>query len=278
MKDWKATLPELQPGWVWLAGAGPGDPGLLTLLALKALGEADVVVHDALIGPQILSFARPDAHLEFVGKRGGHPSPGQAEISQLLVLFAREGKRVLRLKGGDPFVFGRGAEEALALVRAGIPFRVVPGVTAGIGGLAYAGIPATSRETNSAITFITGHGAFGDVPGNIDWAGLAKASPVLVIYMPLRHVGEIRDILLQNGRPEGEAVAIVGHASLEEQTVLETTLGALAEDFARHPIESPALMVVGEIVRLRRGLDWRGAAQGRLLDPDPLVLLSDLAS
>ena len=171
-------LPRLQPGWVWLAGAGPGDPGLLTLLAAQALGEADAVVYDALVDERILALARPGAALEFAGKRGGKPSAKQRDISARLIELARAGKRVLRLKGGDPFVFGRGAEEALALVDAGVPFRVVPGITAGVGGLAYAGIPATWRETNSVVSFITGHNSDGVVPDGLDWPAIAGVAPL----------------------------------------------------------------------------------------------------
>jgi len=157
-------LPEFLPGTVWLVGAGPGEPGLLSLLALHALRHADVVVHDALVDPRILRLARPEAALEFAGKRGGKPSPKQPDISARLVQLARAGQRVLRLKGGDPFVFGRGAEEGLALVAAGVTFRVVPGITAGIGGLTYAGIPTTHRDSNAAVTFVTGHSSAGRCP------------------------------------------------------------------------------------------------------------------
>src|ERR1700754_4870995 len=150
------SLPRLEAGWVWLAGAGPGDPGLASLHTLTAIADADVIFVDALVNPALLTLARPDAQIVDSGKRGGKPSPSQDTISRRLVLAARRGKKVLRLKGGDPFVFGRGGEEALALVRAGIPFRVVPGVTAGIGGLAYAGIPVTHRDVNQAVTFVTG--------------------------------------------------------------------------------------------------------------------------
>ena len=169
-------LPALEPGWVWLTGAGPGEPGLLSLLALHGLRQADIVVYDALVDARILDLARPGAVLEFAGKRGGKPSARQRDISLRLVELAREGKRVLRLKGGDPFVFGRGGEEALSLVAARIPFRIVPGISAGIGGLAYAGIPVTHRDINSAVTFITGHDTSCLVPDSVDWASLAKAS------------------------------------------------------------------------------------------------------
>ena len=191
----RLRLPEMIQGSVWLVGAGPGDPGLLSVLALHALGQADTVVYDALVDPRILTLARPSAALEDAGKRGGRPSPRQPDISARLVALARDGKRVLRLKGGDPCVFGRGGEEALALAAAGIPFRIVPGITAAIGGLAYAGIPLTHRDINSAVTLITGHNSGGAVPGEDDtapdWAAIAKGSPVIVLYMALTHLGDI---------------------------------------------------------------------------------------
>jgi uroporphyrin-III C-methyltransferase len=265
-------LPELEAGWVWLTGAGPGDPGLLTLYALHALRAADVVVYDALVDEKILALAGPDTLLEYAGKRGGRPSPKQADISQRLVQFAREGKRVLRLKGGDPFVFGRGGEEALALVEAGIPFRIVPGISSGIGGLAYAGIPVTHRETNSAVTFLTGHNLTGEVPDNLDWQALARGSPVIVIYMALKHLERIAGLLLANGRAPEEPVALVSNASLTGQRVLETTLARCHREAEAAGIEPPCLVVIGEVVRLRAGLDWLGALQGRVLLADPLGL------
>ena len=158
--DW----PELLPGWVWLVGAGPGDPGLLTLHGLNALRQADVVVYDALVEEKLLGWAAPGADLIFAGKRGGKPSPKQKDISLTLVELAKAGRRVLRLKGGDPFVFGRGGEEAQTLVQHGVPIRIVPGISAGIGGLAYAGVPVTHRDVNQAVTFLTGHSVTGEVP------------------------------------------------------------------------------------------------------------------
>lgn len=263
-------LPELAPGWVWLVGAGPGDPGLLSLLALQALRQADVVVYDALVDSRILELARPEAVREFAGKRGGKPSPTQPDISARLVRHARANLRVLRLKGGDPFVFGRGGEEALALVEAGIPFRIVPGITSGIGGLAYAGIPVTHRDTNHAVTFVTGHGASGDVPDGLDWAALAKGSPVLVIYMAVKHLGAISERLLAAGRAPDEAVAVVSRAATRHQKVVETTLARALHDVTAAGVEPPALVAIGPVVRLRSGLDWLGALTGRRLVPDPL--------
>lgn len=263
-------LPTLDPGWVWLIGAGPGDPGLLTLQALTGIQQADLIVHDALVSDKTLALAGPNCDIVYAGKRGGKPSPKQPDISARLVAFARAGKRVVRLKGGDPFVFGRGGEEALALVAAGIPFRVVPGISAGIGGLAHAGIPLTHRETNSVVTFITGHGASGDVPDSVDWAALASGSPVLVIYMALKHLGTIRDRLTDGGRRVDEPVAIVSKVTLDEEAVLESTLGRCVEDLAASEIEPPAMVVIGDVVRLRAGLDWVGALGGRVLEADPL--------
>ena len=263
-------LPDLEPGWVWLAGAGPGDPGLVPLLALHALRQADVVIHDALVSEDILKLARPECDLEYAGKRGGRPSPRQADISHRLVQLARAGKRVLRLKGGDPFVFGRGGEEALALVEAGVPFRIVPGISSGIGGLAYAGIPVTHRDVNSAVTFITGHDLTGEVPVRLDWDALARGAAVLVLCMAMRHRDRIAERLIAGGRAPDEAVAIVSKAATPDQRVLETTLARAADDAAAQGIEPPCLVVIGGVVALRAGLDWLGALGGRVLKADPL--------
>ena len=259
------AMPEFEAGWVWLVGAGPGDPGLLTLHAWHALREADAVVYDALVGEEILSLAAPGALLEYAGKRGGKPSPKQPDISLRLVQLARDGRKVLRLKGGDPFVFGRAGEEAGALVAAGIPFRVVPGISAGIGGLAYAGIPLTHRDINAAVTFVTGHAATGDVPDSLDWPALARGSPVLVFYMALKHLREIAGRLVAAGRPPEEAVAVVSQATLPDQRVLVTNLGACADDVEASGIVPPAVIVVGAVVSLRGTLDWLGALTGRKL-------------
>ncbi len=261
----------MEAGWVWLAGAGPGDPGLLTLLAAHGLGQADVVVYDALVDARVLALARPGARLEYAGKRGGKPSAKQRDISARLIELAGAGQRVLRLKGGDPFVFARGGEEALALVRARVPFRVVPGITAGVGGLAYAGIPTTHRETNSAVTFVTGHGSSGEVPDGLDWAAIARGSPVIVLYMALKHLDRITANLLAGGRAASEPVAVISRATTPQQRTLETTLGRAAADAAAAGIEPPALVVVGRVVALRGGLDWLGALSGRVLDADALT-------
>ena len=263
--DW----PTLEPGWVWLCGAGPGDPGLLTLHAAHALGQADVVVHDALVDERILDWA-PGAERIFAGKRGGKPSAVQRDISLRLVALARAGRRVLRLKGGDPFVFGRGGEEAQTLVQHGVPIRVVPGITAGIGGLAYAGIPVTHRDVNQSVTFVTGHDQSGG-PTALDWAAIGRGSEVVVIYMGLKHLATIARRLIAGGRDPADPVAIVGDATLDAQRVLETTLAHAAADAEREGMEPPAVICVGRATLMRRALDWRALAAGAApRDVDPL--------
>ncbi|MGD0189379.1 MAG: uroporphyrinogen-III C-methyltransferase [Rhizomicrobium sp.] len=246
-------LPAFEPGWVWLAGAGPGDPGLVTLLGAHAIAEADVILYDALVNVALFKLAHPGAELHFAGKRKGMASVHQEEISDTLVALARKGLRVLRLKGGDPFVFGRGGEEALALAAAKIPFRVVPGVTAGIGGLAYAGIPVTHRDTNHVVTFLTGHGSDAKLPA-FDWAAITNGSPTLVLYMALAHAGEIAEKLIAAGRRSGESAAIISNATLPDQTVCVTTLSELGA--RARECTAPAVFVIGENVKLRDSLDW----------------------
>ncbi|MFT4699741.1 MAG: uroporphyrin-III C-methyltransferase [Yoonia sp.] len=261
--------PELQPGWVWLCGAGPGDPGLLTLHAVNALRQADVVIYDALVQEAILAWA-PQAEHIYAGKRGGKPSAIQRDISLRLVDLARAGKRVLRLKGGDPFVFGRGGEEAQTLVQHNIPIRIIPGISAGIGGLAYAGIPVTHRDVNQSVTFITGHDQSGNATGSLNWQAISDGSQVLVIYMGMKHIAQISSKLIAAGRPLSEPVAVVTTATTEDQRVLETTLGSIVKDIAAAGMEPPAIICVGASVLMRQVLDWQGMAAGaapRDLDP-----------
>lgn len=262
------SLPSFEPGWVWLVGAGPGDPALLTVGALHALQTADTVVHDALVDDRILALARSDAELIYAGKRGGTPSAKQPDISARLVALAREGRTVLRLKGGDPFLFGRGGEEALALVSAEIPFRVIPGITAAVGGLAYAGIPMTHRATATAVTFVTGHNLSGKVPDDLDWHAVANGAQVLIFYMALKHIDEIVDRLLRAGCSPDRPAALIANATTETQKIIETTLSEAPQ--AAEDLSPPALFVVGDVVRLRDGMDWLGAISGRTLNPDPL--------
>jgi uroporphyrin-III C-methyltransferase len=260
-------VPRLEAGWVWLAGAGPGDPGLASLATLSAIAEADVIMSDALVNEALLALARPDSVLVDSGKRGGRPSPSQDSISHQMVAYARRGLKVLRLKGGDPLVFGRGGEEAQALVAAGIPFRIVPGITAGIGGLAYAGIPVTHRDTNHAVTFITGRGTGGTLP-DLDWNAIARGSPTLVFYMARKSARDIAVKLIAAGRAGHEPAAIISNASLKNQVTKVTTLAELGSVAAE--AETPAILVIGENVRLAAALDWLGSLTGRPLDPDPL--------
>ncbi|MBS3849402.1 uroporphyrinogen-III C-methyltransferase [Devosia sp. BSSL-BM10] len=248
-----ADFPQLEPGTVWLVGAGPGGPGLASLLAYHALGQADVIVHDALVSPDLLAMAPRHVERIFAGKRGGKPSPKQADISLQLVALAKAGKRVLRLKGGDPFIFGRGGEEAGMLVKHGVQFRIVPGISSGVGGLAYAGIPVTHRDVNQAVMFLTGHDESGAVPHGVDWPAVAKAAPVIVMFMAIKHLGSITQKLLEAGRDGGERLAIVSHAATPQQVVIETTLGEVSE---LKDIPTPAIVVLGAVSQYRETLDW----------------------
>ena len=258
----RPALPTIEPGSVWLVGAGPGDPGLLTLHAANALAEADCVVYDALVSPEILALARPGAALEYAGKRGGKPSARQPDICGRLIRLARQGRRVLRLKGGDPFVFGRGGEEALALAAARIPFRLVPGVTAA-GGLAAAGIPMTHRTTNSAVTLLTGHDAAGGVPDGLDWQAIAHGAPVLIFYMALRQLNAIAERLTRSGLSGETPVALISHATTGAERVVEAPLAEAAAAAEHAGIEAPCLVVVGDVVRLRRALDPAATVDAR---------------
>lgn len=251
-------LPEFEAGWVWLAGAGPGDPGLLTLHAVNALKQADKVVYDALVSEDILSLVRPEAELFYAGKRGGKPSWNQQDITDKLIELAKQGHRVLRLKGGDPFIFGRGGEEAQALVAADISFRMIPGISAGVGGLGYAGIPATHRDVNHAVTFVTGHLAGKGEAELLDWASIAKASPVIVIYMAMSRLVVIADLLMQAGRSADEPVAIVTHATTPRQRIATGRLADAAQLAADNGLEPPSIIVIGAVVDLAETLHWFG--------------------
>lgn len=245
-------LPRLEPGHVWLAGAGPGDPGCLTLEVASGLAQAEIVVHDALVPEEILSLAGERAVRLFAGKRGGKPSAAQADITARLIALAREGRRVLRLKGGDPYVFGRGGEEALALRQASVPFRVLPGITSGLGGLTAAGIPATMRGVNQAVILATGHGAE-DVHG-LDWAALARTNQPIVLYMAMNNLAFIAAALQDGGLAPGTPAAIVRSATTPQQRVLVSSLGRVVEDAHTAGLESPALVVIGAIVAMRERL------------------------
>jgi len=241
---------------VHLVGAGPGDPGLLTVRAVELLGTADVVLYDRLIPPEALRHARADAELVYVGKQGGGPQMPQAEIERLLVSRARAGRRVVRLKGGDPFVFGRGGEEALVLREAGVEFEIVPGITAGIAAPAYAGIPVTQRELASGVAFVTGHEDPSKEESAIDWAPLARFPGTLVFYMGVRALGRIAERLQAEGRPADEPVAVIERGTLPGQRTLVTRLADVADRAAAAGLRAPAITLVGPVALLREQLAW----------------------
>lgn len=268
-------------GRVYLVGAGPGDPGLLSARALELIATADVVLYDRLIPSTALSRARADAELLFVGKEGGGESVPQEQTERLLIDRARAGRTVVRLKGGDPFVFGRGGEEALALHAAGIPFAVVPGVTAGVAAAAYAGIPVTHRGLASAVALVTGHtraddggprsggpdnGPDGDTgdgeaEGDLDWPALAQFPGTLVFYMGVRRLGVIADSLIAAGRPADEPVAIVERGTLPGQRTVTGTLATIAERAGAAGVRAPAITIVGPVVSLAGELAWLPASE-----------------
>ena len=275
-KDW----PRLQKGWVWLCGAGPGDPGLLTLHALNGLKQAEVIVYDALVQSEILDWANPKAKLIFAGKRGGKPSPKQRDISFQLIELARNGNKVLRLKGGDPFVFGRGGEEAQTLIQNEIPIRIIPGISAGIGGLAYAGIPVTHRDINQSVTFVTGHDQNGETPQTLNWSAISQGSQVLVIYMGMKHAKKIASELIKACRSPQEPVAVVTNATTMTQNVLETTLLNLNDDIVSSKVKPPAIICVGKAVLMRQVLNWQDMLNGGLpknIDPLGRDILTEVS-
>jgi uroporphyrin-III C-methyltransferase len=221
--------------------------------AVNALAQADIILYDALVNEAVLRLARPGAALESAGKRGGRPSPSQRDITERLIELARQGQRVLRLKGGDPFVFGRGGEEALGLAAAGISFRIIPGVTAGLAGLAYANIPATTRDTNHGVILVTGQYAAGN-ERNLEWAALAATGLPLIIYMGMSRLAEIADALTAAGLSPETTVAIVCDATTARQKVLVTNLHNVATEAAAQGLGSPSIIAIGEMVRLRAAL------------------------
>lgn len=247
-----ATMPILEPGHVWLAGAGPGDPAHLTVLTLAGLHQADAVVHDALIDPAVLALAGPNAVLIEAGKRGGKPSAVQADITAQLIALARAGKRVLRLKGGDPFLFGRGGEEAMTLAEQGVTFRIVPGLTSGLAAMAAALIPPTVRGVNQAIVLATGHGA--DRSDGLDWAALARLGQPIVLYMGMTNLAAITGALIAGGMPGGTAAAAIASATARNQKILVATLETLVDAARRDGIAAPAIIVIGGIVATRARL------------------------
>ncbi len=255
----------LEPGIVYLVGAGPGDPGLLTVRGAEVLGRADVVVYDHLASARLLDLAPARAIRICAGKSSGHCTLDQDQINALLLEHALSGRVVVRLKGGDPFVFGRGAEEAEHLARHGIPYQVVPGVTAGVGATAYAGIPITHRGHCSAVAFVTGHGdpEAGTDPNAtaagrtaLDWHALAAFPGTLVVYMGVTHLAAICRTLIRAGKEESTPAAVIESGSTPAQRVLEATLGTLGEAARSQGVRPPALLVIGSVVDQRRVLAW----------------------
>ena len=247
----------MTPGTVALVGAGPGDPGLLTLKAAQLLGEADVVLVDRLVAKQVLEHVRPGAQVVDVGKTSWTgTAPRQDEINAQLVAYARAGHRVVRLKGGDPFVFGRGSEEAEALVDAGIAFQVVPGISSAVAAPAYAGIPVTARGYTQDVCIVTGHLDPDDPASRVRWQALAQGPGTLVILMGLDRLRVLADGLVRYGRDPGTPAACIEQGTIPTQRVVVGTLASLADDVAAVGLAAPVATVVGEVVRLREKLRW----------------------
>ncbi|HYM56210.1 MAG TPA: uroporphyrinogen-III C-methyltransferase [Solirubrobacteraceae bacterium] len=257
------AAPEMGAGRVYLVGAGPGDPGLLTARALELIASADVILHDRLIPASALDGARADAEVLFVGKEGGGAAVPQEQTEALMVARAQAGNQVVRLKGGDPFVFGRGGEEALALRAAGIPYEVVPGVTAGVTAAAYAGIPVTHRGLASAVALVTGHEDPDKEESAIDWPALAAFPGTLVFYMGVRRLEQIAESLVAAGRAGDEPVAVVEGGTLPTQRTVTGTLETIAEAVRAEAIRAPSVTVVGPVAALAEQLSW--------LQPRPLA-------
>lgn len=241
-------------GTVYIVGSGPGDLDLLTLRAARLIGQADAIVYDHLIADGVLDLARADAEKIYVGKESSNHTVPQIELNHLLVRLARSGKRVVRLKGGDPFIFGRGGEEIETLVDAGIAFEVVPGVTAAAGCGAYAGIPLTHREHAQAVAFATGHLKDGTI--NLDWPSLARPRLTVVFYMGIGGLAEICRQMIGHGLPTDHPAAVVQEGTTRRQRVLTADLGTLPEKVAAAGITAPALIIVGTVVRLQEKLAW----------------------
>jgi uroporphyrin-III C-methyltransferase / precorrin-2 dehydrogenase / sirohydrochlorin ferrochelatase len=251
-----ATVSAASTGSVVLVGAGPGDPGLLTLRALRALNEADVILHDRLVSAEVLDLARRDAERIEVGKQAGHHHTTQDGIHALLLQHAQAGRRVVRLKGGDPFVFGRGGEELEFLRDHGIPYEVVPGITAAVACAAYAGVPLTHRDHAQSVRFVTAHCQ--SSRDTLDWAALAQERQTLAVYMGVAELGELRARLIERGRAPSTPFALIENGSRPEQRVITGTLANLAERAAFHAVRSPALLILGEVAALATSLAWFG--------------------
>jgi len=250
----RADAKQHEKGEVWLVGAGPGDPDLLTFRALRLLQQADVIVYDHLVGKRIIELARRDADLIYVGKQSNQHTLVQEDINDLLVRLAKQGKRVVRLKGGDPFIFGRGGEELEVLARHGIPFQVVPGISAASGMSCYTGIPLTHRDHAQSCVFVTGHLQDGSV--NLDWQALARPHQTVVVYMGMGALPEICRQMIRHGMPAATPAAVVQEATLPSQRIVSGSLETLPLLAQAAGMQAPALIVIGEVVKLRRILEW----------------------
>ena len=244
------SLPSDQGGRVSLVGAGPGDPELLTLRAYRRIVEADVVLYDNLVSPEVLALINPLAEKRYVGKKAAKHALPQSDVNQSLIDLARSGHRVVRLKGGDPFIFGRGGEEMEALLAASVSVEVIPGITAAIGCAAYAGIPLTHRDWAQSVTFATGHLKQG--LSELDWPALARPTQTVVFYMGMTAAAGIAEALMDHGRLPETPVAVIYHGTRPDQKVAITTLSALSETIKTETIKPPALLIVGDVVRLYR--------------------------
>jgi uroporphyrin-III C-methyltransferase len=247
-------LNKLEAGKVWLVGAGPGDPDLLTVKAARLIAAADALVYDHLVGDGIMDLARPDARRIYAGKEASKHTLPQDSINELLVKLAQEGLSVVRLKGGDPFIFGRGGEELETLVASGIPFEVVPGVTAAAGCAAYSGFPLTHRDHAQSLTFVTGHLKDGTV--NLDWPSLARPRQTVVFYMGIGAVADICRQMIKHGLPSMTPAAVIRNGTQADQQTVLATLGTLPHRIAESGIKPPALIVVGSVVGLHEKLNW----------------------
>jgi len=245
-----------QNGLVYLVGAGPGDPGLITVKGLECIRKASVIIYDYLAAPPLLKYAREDAELIYVGKKGGDHTLSQEGINSLIVEKAREGATVVRMKGGDPFIFGRGGEEAEVLVDAGIPFEIIPGVTSAIAAPAYAGIPLTHRKYTTTVAFVTGHEDPSKAASTIDWAALAKGIGTLVFLMGVKNLPQITRRLIQHGKPASTPVALVRWGTTPRQQTVSGTLENIVQRTKDAGIKAPAIIVVGEVVTLRQAMKW----------------------
>lgn len=246
----------MKPGKVYLVGAGPGDPKLLTLYGLECIQKSDVIAYDRLVNPKLLDYAKDTAELIFCGKLPGKHHLIQDEIHELLVNKAMEGKTVTRLKGGDPFIFGRGGEEAEVLVQHGIPYEVVPGVTAGIAASAYAGIPVTHRDHATSFAIVTGHGRADKGADHLNWSALATGIDTVAFYMGVGNLAYISKQLIAHGRNAETPVAIIERGTMEKQRTITGTLETIVDVAAQEKIENPAMILVGQVVQLRDKIQW----------------------